>query len=222
MMRLPILILAAVAGAAVPALAQPSATPLPAPVCERRDVPLAGGVGRASVVAFTGSVYGERVCALVANLAFDRFSATLGPPAGDDSIVTAPVAPGTGATLLARSSGLVLGAAGASSDADAVAVGPFVVAPGGQFVSFAGDTSELPRVVLAYAGSRVLLIRTSAITLLDFAHALREQPDLFGSDAAERAVVLASGPSATMQVRTADGVLGAAVAANRALLIKQR
>ena len=194
-----------------------------APVaCERRDAALSGGIGRAAVVAFTGSVYGEHVCALVANLAGDGFAATIATPAGDEPAVTAAVTAGTGATLAVGPFGVFAGPAGAADAPDAVAVGPFVVAPGGTFGTFHGDTTEVPRVVLAFAGSRVVLIRTSAVTLLDLAHALREQPDLFGSDAAERAVVLASGDAATMRVRTVDGMLGAPVATARALLIKQR
>jgi len=192
--------------------------------CVQQDVPLAGGIGRASVVAFTGAVYGQRVCALVANLASDGFAASVATSPADDAVVTAAVMKGTGASIVARPSGLVLGPAAAASGttADANAVGPFVIAPGGSFPGFGSDTSEVPRVVLAYAGQRVLLVRTTAVTLTDLAHALREQPDIFGSDAAERAVILASGDDAAMQVRTADGTLGTPVRAPLALLIKQR
>jgi hypothetical protein len=192
--------------------------------CVRQDAPLAGGIGRASVVAFTGAVYGQRVCALVANLASDGFAATFGASPSDDAVVTAAVMKGSGASIAVGPGGLALGPADAAATAaaDANAVGPFVIAPGGSFPGFGKDTTEVPRVVLAYAGQRVLLVRTTAVTLTDLAHALREGSDVFGSDAAERAVILASGDDAVMQVRTADGTLGTPVRTPITLLIKQR
>ena len=224
-MRFTILSIALSLAAGQSAVAQtaPPANP-GAFTCVRQDAPLAGGIGRASVVAFTGAVYGQRVCALVANLASDGFAAAVTASPSDDAVVTAAVTKGTGASITARTSGLALGPADAAgtTTADANAVGPFVIAPGGSFPGFGKDTSEVPRVVLAYAGQRVLLVRTTAVTLTDLAHALREQPDIFGSDAAERAVILASGDDAAMQVRTADGTLGTPVRTPLALLIKQR
>ena len=219
-MRISIVVLCTLlAAATAPARAQ--STPAPAAPCVPRDGTLAGGIGRATVVTFTGAVYGERVCALVANLPVDGYAAAI-EPAADDAVVTVPVAAGAGAQLAVRPTGLFLGAAGTVADAGALAVGPFVIAPGGAFGTFNGDASEVPRVVLAYAGQRMLLIRTSAIALLDLAHALREQSSLFGSDAAERAVVLATGDAAAMRVRTVDGILGTDVTAPRTLVIKQR
>jgi len=105
---------------------------------------------------------------------------------------------------------------------EAAAVGPYVVAPGGSIPDFNGDTSELPRVVLGYAGQRTFVIATSPVELVDLAKALRDEPDLFGADEAfERAIVLASGPSAALVVRGADGELrgGAAAAPSGRVLI---
>jgi hypothetical protein len=190
-MRLSILTVALAVAAAQPASAQPAPQPsASAAPCVRQDVALAGGIGRASVVAFTGPVYGQRVCAIVANLAADTFTTAVSATPADDAVVSAGVSNGTGTTLESH-----LG-------------GPFVIAPGGTFGDFGGDNTEVPRVLIAYAGQRVLLVRTTAVTLLDLAHALREQSAVFGSDAAERAVILASGDAATMLVRTADGTLG--------------
>ncbi len=224
-MRLTVLSIALSLAAGQSAFAQtpPPASPGAVP-CVHQDVPLAGGIGRASVVTFTGAVYGQRVCALVANLASDGFAAAVTASASDDAVVTAAVMRGVGASITAAPSGLALrplDAAGTGA-AGANAVGPFVIAPGGSFPGFGKDTTEVPRVVLAYAGQRILLVRTTAVTLTDLAHALREQPDIFGSDAAERAVILASGDDAVMQVRTADGTLGAPVRTPLTLLIKQR
>jgi len=197
--------------AAAPAHAQPAA-PAPAAPCERRDVALDGGFGRASAVSFTGAVSGDRICALVVNLAGDGFSASLGAAPADAAVVSAAVVPGAGAVLAARASGLSLVASsGGPTPAGALGVGPFVVEPGGTFPSFDGDAADVPRVVLAYAGQRVIVIRTTAGTLLDLAHALREAPALFGADAAERAVVLAGGDAAALQVRTDAGTIGTQV-----------
>jgi hypothetical protein len=224
-MRFTVLSIALSLAAAQSAVAQTTPPASPGAVaCVREDVPLAGGIGRASVVSFTGAVYGQHVCALVANLASDGFAAAVTPSPSDDAVVTAAVMKGTGASMAARPNGLALGPADAlgTASADANAVGPFVIAPGGAFPGFGKDTSEVPRVVLAYAGQRILLVRTTAVTLTDLAHALREQPDIFGSDAAERAVILASGDDAAMQVRTTNGMLGTPVRTPLTLLIKQR
>ena len=85
-----------------------------------------------------------------------------------------------------------------------------MVAPGGVIPSFGADTAEAPRVVLAFAGQRVLLIGTTPVALVDLAQELRSQPDLFGADAIERAVILASGPDAALSLRSDDGNFGAA------------
>lgn len=200
----------------MPALAQTPASqpPVPAPAgppsCEARQSTLAGGVGRAMVVAFTGPVFGARVCATVANLAFDGFTARVADASSSDAVVTAALSDG-GAVTLALEGVSVTGA------------GPYVVAPGGVFPSFGGDTAEAARVVIAYAGQRVLVIATTPVALVDLARALRDHPGLFDADAIERAVVVASGPSAAVSLRTADGVLGApSVTAPRLLLLIKR
>ena len=181
----------------------------PAAACERREANL-GGIGRASVVAFTGPVFGGRVCATVANLSIDAFTARLADATSDDALVTAAVTPGGNVTL-------------PLDGATVTGIGPYVVAPGGVFPSFGGDVAEVPRVVLAYAGQRVLVIGTTAVALVDLARILRTEPDLFGADAVERAVVLASGPNAALSLRTADGLFGApAIATPRVLLLIKR
>ena len=196
-----------------PAAAQTPASPpaaAPQSSCDARQSTLAGGVGRAMVVAFTGPVFGARVCATVANLAFDGFTARIADAPSADAVVTAALADG-GAVTLALEGATVTGA------------GPYVVAPGGVLPSFGGDTTEVPRVVIAYAGQRVLVIATTPVALVDLARALRDHPGLFDADAIERAVVVASGPNATVSLRTADGVLGApAVTAPRMLLLIKR
>ena len=194
-----------------PASAQSAPGAPPAgPACAAREANL-GGIGRASVVAFTGPVFGTPVCATVANFAFDGFSARIAD------------APSPGALVVAS-----LGDAGGSvtlpvGDLSLSGVGPYVVEPGGVVNGFGGDTSEAPRVVLAYAGQRVLVIGTSPVALLDLARILRTQPALFGTDAVERAVLLASGPNAAVSLNTADGVFGApAVGTPRMLLFIKR
>jgi hypothetical protein len=209
-------------GLAAPAVAQ-QASAAPAAECARTDVAVAGGIGRASVVSFTGAVTGAKVCVLVVNLAGDAFSSSVGAASADDAVVSASVSAGQGAVLSARATGLGLVPSSGTAPSDGVPVGPFVVAPGGAFPSFGGDASEVPRVVLAYAGPRVVLMRTSAVSLLDLAHVLREQPELFGSDAPERAVVLSGGDSAALTVRTADGtILGRPVTASLSLRLMKR
>jgi hypothetical protein len=172
--------------------AQPAASP---PPCAPRAANL-GGIGRASVVAFTGPVFGAPVCATVANLAFDGFSARVTDAPPGDALVTAALGSGGGDVTLPL------------GDLTLTGVGPYVVAPGGVVNGFGGDTSEAQRVVLAYAGQRVLVIGTSPVALLDLARILRTQPALFGSDAVERAVLLASGPAATVSLSTSDGLFG--------------
>ncbi len=61
-------------------------------------------------------------------------------------------------------------------------------------------------------GSRLLVIGFSPVALGDLARVLRDQPDLFGADAIERAVVLAGGAAAGLTVNAADGQLGARLA----------
>ena len=192
--------------AARPSLAQ---TAPPPAGCELREGNL-GGIGRASVVAFTGPVFGARVCATVANLAIDGFTARLAGGPSSDALVTAAVTAGGDVTL-------------PLDGATVTGIGPYVVAPGGVFPSFGGDTSEVPRVVLAYAGQRVLVIGTTAVALVDLARILRTEPDLFGADAVERAVVLASGPQAALSLRTSAGTFGApTIVSPRVLLLIKR
>ena len=177
-------------------------------VCEAREANL-GGVGRVTVFAFTGPVFGGRVCATVANLASDLITARVADAPSDDALVTAALAGG----------GDVAAPLGTISVAGA---GPYVIAPGGVIPAFGGDTAELPRVVLAYAGQRTFLIATTPIALVDLAKELRTQPGAFGADAFERAVILASGPNAALSLRTADGTVGSNVTAPRVLLIMKR
>lgn len=219
-MRHVLTVLALLLATPAPAAAQ-SAQPAPsAKACAPRAATV-GGIGRASIVSFTGKVYGERVCATVANFATDTFSAVVGTTAPDDALVSVAITPGTGARLTTGDGGILVVPSDAASAAAGDAVGPFAIAPGGDFPSFS-DRSEQPRVVLMYAGGRVLLIRTSAVALLDLAHVLREQPALFGADAPERAVVLASGNDAVMAIRSDDGPFGSAVATPRVLSIIKR
>ena len=187
----------------------PNASAAASPPCDARQVNL-GGIGRAIVVAFTGPVLGARVCATVANLAFDGFTARIAAAPSSDAVVTAALTDG-GAVTLPLDGATIAGA------------GPYVVAPGGAFPSFGGDTTEAPRVVVAYAGQRVLVIATTAVALVDLARALRASPGLFDADAIERAVVIASGPNAAMSLRTPDGVLGApSVTTPTVLLLMKR
>jgi hypothetical protein len=58
--------------------------------------------------------------------------------------------------------------------------------------------------------------------VIDLALALRDQPDLFGIDAPERAVILASGSSAALELHTDLGTLGTPVATPRALVLVRR
>lgn len=163
------------------------------------------------MVAFTGPVFGAPVCARVANLAFDGFSARIADAPPPDALVVASLGNGAGDVTLPV------------GDLSLSGVGPYVVAPGGVVNGFGGDTSEAPRVVLAYAGQRVLVIGTSPVALLDLARVLRTQPALFGADAVERAVLLASGPNAAVSFNTADGVFGApAVGTPRMLVLIKR
>jgi hypothetical protein len=195
--------------AAAPASAQTPAAP-GASSCDARQTTLAGGIGRAMVVAFTGPVFGARVCATVANLAFDGFTARIADAPASDAVVSAALT-GGGAVTLPLEGATVTGA------------GPYVIAPGGVFPSFGGDTAEAPRVVLAYAGQRVLVIATSPVALVDLARALRDHPGIFDADAIERAVVVASGPNAALSLRTADGPLGApGITTPRMLLLIKR
>jgi hypothetical protein len=204
-MRITMLAAALVLGAGAPALAQTA----PPGACEPREANL-GGIGRASVVAFTGPISGMRVCATVANVSIDAFTAQLtGAPAAG-ALVTAAVADGGEVTLPLE--GVTV-----------TGVGPYVVAPGGIFPSFGSDFAAAPRVVFAYAGQRVLVIGTTPVALADLARILRSEPDLFGADAVERAVVLASGPQATISLNTAAGTFGAsAVGSPRVLTLIKR
>ena len=190
------------------ALGQTTPSAPGSPVCEAHDTTL-GGVGRVTVFAFTGPVFGGRVCATVANLASDLITARIADATPDDALVTAALTGG----------GDVSAPVGDMSVAGA---GPYVIAPGGVIPAFGADTAELPRVVLAYAGQRTFLIATTPIALVDLAKELRTQPGAFGADAFERAVILASGPAAALSLRTAAGTLGYTVATPRVLVIIKR
>ena len=180
-----------------------------APACAPRQT-LLGGIGRASVVAFTSPVFGAPVCATVANLAFDGFTARVADAPAPDALVTAALT-GGGSLAIPLEGATVAGA------------GPWVVAPGGTLPDFGGDTAEAPRVVLAYAGARVLVIGTTPVALVDLAKELRTHPDRFGADAIERAAVIASGPGAALSLRGDDGIVGApAVQTPRVLLLVKR
>ena len=170
-----------------------------------------GGVGRAGVVAFTAAISRAPVCAVFANIAFDGFDAHLGDAPAPDALISAAIGPGGDVTV-------------SLPGATLSGVGPYVVAPGGKFPDSGGDITQAPRVVLAFAGQRVLLIGTTALELVDLTRVLRDRPDLFGADAVERAVVIASGPNATLSLRTDDGVIGAASIATPSLLslVKRR
>jgi hypothetical protein len=205
-MRLVAAVLAFVLAAPAAALAQSAPAALE---CTPHQT-IVAGIGRAGVVAFTGPVFGARVCATVVNLAIDLFTARIAEAPASDALVTAALTGGGDVTLQLEG-------------ATVSGVGPYVVAPGGVFPALGGDTSEVPRVLLAYAGQRVLVIGTTPVALVDLARILRDQPDLFGADAVERAVVIASGPGAALSVRGDDGVLGAAsVASPRVLLLIKR
>ncbi|MEA2690364.1 MAG: hypothetical protein QOD51_2971 [Candidatus Eremiobacteraeota bacterium] len=205
-MRLTIVAAAALAVSLTgPALAQvtpapaqttaPPASAAPAPADPPSGSPRCGqgqetlsGIGRLIHVEFTGAVFGAHVCATVANLAFDGFTARIADAPSSDAVVTAALSGGGGVTLPLEG-------------ATITGAGPYVVSPGGVMPSFGGDTAEQPRVVLAYAGQRVLLIATTPVGLVDLARALRDHPGLFDADAIERAVIIASGPDAVISVR---------------------
>jgi len=208
-MRFALAALALALAAAAPTLAQAPAAPGDAS-CTPRETAL-GGIGRAGVVAFTAAISRAPVCAVFANVAFDGFDARLGDAPAADALVSAAIT--TGGDVTVPLDGATL-----------TGVGPYVVAPGGSFPAGAGDVGEAPRVVLAFAGQRVLLIGTTALELVDLTRLLRDRPDLFGADAVERAVVIASGPNAALALRTDAGVIGAASIATPAVLslVKRR
>ena len=116
--------------ATTPALAQNSPAPEApaAAACAPRHT-IVGGIGRAGVVAFTGPVFGARVCATVVNLAFDLFTARIAAAPSPDALVTAALT-GGGDVTLPLEGATVSGA------------GPFVIAPGGVIPALGGDTSE--------------------------------------------------------------------------------
>lgn len=191
-----------------PAFGQTAPSASGGTVCDARETTL-GGIGRVTVFAFTGPVFGGRVCATVANLASDLITARVAAATTDDALVTAALTGG----------GDVSAPVG---DMSVTGAGPYVIAPGGVIPAFGADTAELPRVVLAYAGQRTFLIATTPIALVDLAKELRTQPGAFGADAFERAVILASGPDAALSLRTAVGTVGYTVATTRVLIIMKR
>ncbi len=210
--------------ATTPALAQSSPAPQAAP-CDARAATL-GGVGRATVVSFTGPIFGDRVCATVANFALGLFTATLADAPSATALADATVGRGDTATLAIQGAGdlnVVPSSVTLGTTVATAPVGPFVVAPGGTFPSFGGDTSSAPRVVVAFAGQRLLLIGTTPVALPDLARVLREQPDLFGADSIERAVVIASGPNAAVALHTDAGLFGSTtLAGGRVLELSKR
>ena len=172
----------------VPAAAQQS--------CEPRAAAL-GGVGMASVVAFTGPVYGDRVCAIVASLAPGAFSANIANAPSKDALLSAGLGGANAATLAVSPGG----------DLTIASNGPYVIAPAGQIPDFGSGGAVAPRVVIAYAGQRIVVIQTSPVALADLARVLRAQPDLFGlSNAVERAILIASGDQASISVDAAGTV----------------
>ena len=190
-----------------PAYAQSPGGPTDAP-CSPRETSL-GGIGRAGVVAFTGAISRAPVCAVFANVAFDGFDARLGDGAAADALVSAAVNPGGDVSV-------------PLAGATLTGVGPYVVAPGGSFPAGSGDITEAAHVVLAFAGQRVLLIATTPVELVDLTRVLRDRPDLFGADAVERAVVIASGPDAALSLHADGGVIGAASIASPSVLSLMR
>ena len=129
--------------------ADPSPSAPVAAACVPHEANL-GGIGRVTVFAFTGPVFGGRVCATVANLGSDQFTARVADAqSAIDALVTAAL---TGGGDVSAPLG----------DASVTGAGPYVIAPGGVIPAFGADTAEQPRVVLAYAGQRTLLIATIA------------------------------------------------------------
>lgn len=216
------LTLAAALGAPASAQSAPAA-------CAPRTGTLAG-IGRASVVEFVGPIFGDHVCATVANLSLGSFSARIADADASDALVSASLA-GAGANAVLALQGMgdiaiVPGDAALGSATATAPAGPYVVAPGGQIPDFGGDTSTAKRVVLAYAGQRLLVIATSPVALADLARVLRSQPDVFGaSDAVERAIVIASGPDAEISLDAGAGERwqsDPAAAPHRFLLLTKR
>lgn len=185
-----------------PARAQTS--PGDAAACVPRQTNL-GGIGRAGVVAFTGAISGAPACATVANLVSDGFDAHVGDAPAPEALVVAGLETGGDVSIPLR-------------DITLSGVGPYVVAPGGAFPAGTGDTSEAARLVLAFAGPRVLLIATTPVELVDLTRILRDRPDLFGADAVERAVVIANGPQAALSLHADSGTVGASAVASSAVL----
>jgi hypothetical protein len=192
-----------------PALAQPA----PAAGCAPRSADL-GGIGRASVVAFTGAIFGDRVCATVANLPLGTFSARIVQTPSSSALVDATIAGAAANAILAiRGAGdltvvpsdAALGAVVATSP-----VGPFLVTPGGALGDLGANSDVAPRVVLAFAGQRLVIVGTTPVALADLARALRDEPDLFGIESVERAVVLATGAKARLTIHADGETLGTA------------
>ena len=211
MMRLLAVAVASIALAAPAAAQAPSSSPSPSPAaapvaaCVPREATV-GGIGHATVVTFIGPVFGGTVCAVVANLAGDAFTAQIADAPAAGALVAASLVPG-GSVSIPLEGAVVANA------------GPYVVAPGGVIPGFGTDTTEVPRIVLAYSGQRVLLIATSAVSLVDLARALRTQPEIFGADAVERAVVIASGSGARLAVRSDAGPIGDEPAPGQRILL---
>lgn len=192
-MRLALAVLVLAVAAGGPVSAQ-TATPPPDAACTPRQTNL-GGIGRGGVVPFVAPVSRASACATYANVAYDGFDAHLGDAAAPDALVAATVTGGGDLSLPLDGTTLT-------------GIGPYVIAPGGAFPDGTGDVSEAPRVVLAFAGARVLLIATTPVELVDLTQLLRQRPDLFGADAVERAVLIAGGSAAALALHGDGGPIG--------------
>jgi hypothetical protein len=202
-MRIAVL-LAALAVAVAPP--RPVAAQTAAPAACRPHEASVGEIGHVAVVSFQGPVFGGPICAVVASFPIDAVKATLTGAPPDGALVTAALADGGDVSV--PIGGITVSGAG-----------PYVVAPGGTIPALGADTSEVPRVLLAYSGQRVLIVGTSPAALLDLARALRTHPGLFGADAVERAVVLASGSGAAIAVTAADGAIESGPISAQRLLV---
>ncbi len=178
-----------------------------------------GAAGRAAVVSFTGAIFRQRVCVVYANLALDGITTRIGNTAAPDALVTTALTAGKGATLALQGDVPSLTPSAAANDPanGSFGIGPFLIAPGGALQTFGSDMTEEPRVVLGFSGARLVVMRTTAVTLTELARALRDQPDLFGADAFERAAVMASGTQAMLSVRAGSSRLGGDVATTQTL-----
>ncbi len=160
-----------------------------------------GGIGRARIVAFTAPVSTVRACATVAVLNPGTYTAALVDPS--EAISGTPLV-----VADADSEGRDMVKLGS-----AAFPGRWAIAPGGAFPDdVAGDTTAASRVVIVFAGQQTLLVATSPVTMVDLTRILRDQPDLFGADSVERALVIASrtGTAPIAALQTDAGVFSEA------------